>query len=100
VRIDFVGRAPEDIDVAAVGFPTGDAGGEAFVGIGDAAIVLFTVGVFGRVGIGIAAPPKFFDELFALFVGGEAEEGVALLLGDDVGDFFGQPGGVGGAFFG
>ena len=57
VGIDFVGRAPEDIDVAAIGFPAGDSGGEAVVGVSDAAIVFFTLGVIGRVGIGIAAAP-------------------------------------------
>jgi hypothetical protein len=100
VRLDFVRRAPEDVDVAAIGFPAGDAGGEAFVGVGDAAVVLFAVGVFGGVRVGIAAAPEVFDVLLALFVGGETQEGVVLFFRDDVGDFFAEPSVVGSAFFG
>ena len=85
---------------SAVGFPTGDAGGEAFVGVGDATIVLFAEGVLRGVEIGIAAAPELLDEQLALFVGGEMQEGVVLFLGDDVDGFLGEPGVVGGAFFG
>ncbi len=62
--------------------------------------MLFTRGVIGRIGIGIAAAPEFFDKLIALFVGGEAEEGVAFFLGDDVDRFLGEPSVVGSAFLG
>ena len=100
VRIDFVGRAPEDIDVAAIGFPAGDAGGVAVVGVGDAAVVLFARIVFGGVGSGIAAGPEILNERIALFVGGEEVEGVAFFVGDDVDHFFGEPGILGSAFLG
>jgi len=86
--------------VAAIGFPARDAGGETFVGVGHAAIVFFAVSVLGRIRIGIAAPPKLLDVLLTFFVGGEAEEGFAFFLGDDVGNLFRQPGGVGSTFLG
>src|SRR5580700_2723741 len=98
--LDFVGWAPEDVHVAAIGFPARNTGGETFVGVGDAAIVFFTVAVFGRIWIGIAPAPEFLDVLFAFFVGGEAQEGVVFFLGDNVRDLFRQPGGVGSAFLG
>ncbi|MGB2672231.1 MAG: hypothetical protein WA621_07590 [Candidatus Acidiferrum sp.] len=97
---DFVGRSPEDVDVPAIGFPAGDAGGEVLVGVGDAAIVFFAIGIIRGIRIGIAAAPEIFDLLFALFVSGEAKECVALFLGDDVRDLFGEPNGVGIAFLG
>jgi hypothetical protein len=40
------------------------------VRVSDAPVVLFLVGVFGRIRIGIAPLPELLDELFALFVGG------------------------------
>jgi hypothetical protein len=83
--LDFIGRAPEDVSVAAIGFPARDTRGETVVGVGDAAIVFFPVGVFGRIWIGITPAPEFLDVLLALFVGGEAQEGVAFFLGDNVG---------------
>ena len=41
MRLDFVRRAPHDVNPAAIGFPAGNARGVMLVGIGDAAIVLF-----------------------------------------------------------
>ena len=41
MRLDLIRRAPDDIDVAPVGFPAGYAGGKVFVGVGEAAVVLF-----------------------------------------------------------
>src|SRR5207245_132690 len=46
MRFDFVGLAVHDVNTAAVGFPAGDAGGEVFVGVGDARVVIFFVFVF------------------------------------------------------
>lgn len=91
MRLNFVGRTPEDIDVAAIGLPAGNAGGEALVSISQAAIVLFFVGVDGRFRIGIAAVPEALDELLALFVCGELNEGSAFFLCDDVRDLVLQP---------
>ena len=91
MRFDFVGRAEGDVDAAAVRLPAGDAGGVPLVGVGDAAVVLFLVLVFLRVRRGIAAQPELLDELLALLVGGQALEGLALFVGDDVDDVFVQP---------
>src|SRR2546426_725446 len=74
-----------------VGLPTGNAGGEALVGVGDAAVVLFLEFVFNRVRGGIAAQPELLDELLALFIIGQAQKGAALFVGEDVTDFFVQP---------
>ncbi len=91
VRLDFIGRTPEDIDVAAIGAPAGGAGSEMLVGVGDAAVVLFLGRVFGRIGFGIADVPEMLDELVALFVGGETKEGGFFFGRDDVGDVFVEP---------
>src|SRR5580704_8008075 len=61
------------------------------VGIGDAAIVLFFEGILGRIRVWIAAQPELLDELLALFVGLQAEEGAALFRRDDVGYIFVEP---------
>src|SRR5882672_3952067 len=84
MRIDFVGRTPDDVNVAAIAFPAGDAGGEMFVGVGDAAVVFFLEFVDGGGGVGIVVGKDNFDELFAFFVGAEAIEGGALFRRDDV----------------
>jgi len=88
MRVDFIGRTPDDVDMAAIGFPAGDAGGKMFVGVGDAAIVLFLEIVDGGVGIGIVVSPDDFDELLAFFVGAETLEGGTLFGGDDVDQVF------------
>ena len=54
------------------------------VGVSDPAVVLFLEGVFRRIRIGIAPLPEGLDELLALFVGREVQEGVALFGSDDV----------------
>jgi len=74
MRVDFVRRTPDDVDMAAIGLPSRDTGGEVFVGVGDAAVVLFLKFVDGGVGIGIVVLPEDFNELFAFFVGAEAFE--------------------------
>ena len=48
------------------------------VRVSDAAIVLFLKIVVGQIGIRAAAQPELLDELFALFVGRELQEGLAL----------------------
>ena len=96
MRIDFVWRAPHDVDAAAIGFPARDARGVVLVGIGDAAVVLFLKGILGRIRVRIAAQPELLDKLFALFVGLQAEEGAAFFGGDDVGYVLVQPLFIGG----
>ena len=89
--IDFVGRAEGDVDTATVQLPAGGARSEMFVGVRDAAVMLFFELVFNGVRGGIAAEPELLDELFALLVGVELLEGFALFIGDDVGDVLVQP---------
>lgn len=91
MRVDLVGWTPDDIDAATVGFPARNAGSEVFVGVGQAAIVLFSEGVGGRFRVGIAVVPENFDELLALLVRGKFAKGAAFLLGDDVGDLILDP---------
>src|SRR5574341_1204913 len=61
------------------------------VGVGDALVILFAVFVDVSVGIGIAAEPELFDELFALVIGLQRLEGFALLVGDDPAHVFVEP---------
>ena len=68
MSIDFVGRAVFDIDAAAVGLPSRNAGREPVVGISNAAVMLFLIFVLFGVGSRIAAQPELFDELLALVV--------------------------------
>jgi hypothetical protein len=95
VGIDGVGLAEGDVDVAAIGLPAGLAGGVVLVGVGDAPIVLFAELVLRRIRIGVAAQPEVLDEGVALLVVAKGLEGLALLVGDDVGDVLFQPGLVG-----
>ena len=76
MRLDFIRRAVDDVDAAAIRLPSGNAGGETLVGVGDAAVVLFLELVFLGVGRGIAPQPELLDELLALFVGAQALEGL------------------------
>ena len=62
-----------------------------FVGVGDAAVVLFFKIVLRQVRIAAAAQPELLDELFALFVGIQLQEGIAFIRRNDVGDVLGQP---------
>src|SRR5439155_23266248 len=91
MRLDLIRRAKGNVHAAAVGLPSGDAGGEMLVGISDAAVVLFFVFVLFGVGGGIAAQPELLDELVALFVVGELHEGRALFIGDDVAHVLVEP---------
>ena len=61
------------------------------VGIGDALVVLLAKLVFISVRIGIAPAPELFNETFALVVGFELLESLALFVGDDVSDVLLQP---------
>src|SRR6266481_1056916 len=91
MRFNFIGLAPHDVDAAAVRFPSGNAGSEAFVRIGNAAIVFFLKGVFGEIRIGVAPLPELLDELFALFVGGKLEKSGSLFRLNDVNHLFVKP---------
>ncbi len=93
--IDFIGRPKHDVHVAAVGLPSGDAGGEVLVGVGDAAVVFFLKLVFFGVGGGIAALPEGLNELVALFVVGELHERGFFFVADDPANIFVEPLAVG-----
>ena len=68
VRIDVVGLAVGDVDVAAVGLPTRLAGRKVLVGIGDAPVVFLAELVLRRIGIRVTAQPEVLDKGVALFV--------------------------------
>ncbi len=62
-----------------------------FVGVGDAAVVLFLKIVVWQVGIAAATQPELLDELFALFVGIQLKEGIALFRRNDIGNILREP---------
>ncbi len=53
--------------------------------------MLFLEFVLFGVGSGVAAQPELLDEVLPLFVGVQLLEGLAFLVGDDIGDVFIQP---------
>ncbi len=61
------------------------------VGVCDAAVVLFLVRIFAKVGIRISHLPEMLDELLALFIGSEFQKGSALVRCDDVRNIAIQP---------
>jgi hypothetical protein len=83
VRINLIGGAIHDVDATAVRLPSGNTRREVFVGVSDAAVVLFFVFVFDRVRGGIAPEPELLDELIALFVVGELLKSRSLFVGED-----------------
>src|SRR5580658_618670 len=91
MRLNLIGCAPDDVDTAAISFPSRKAGAEMLVGVGDAAIMLFLVFVLGSVGRWVAAQPEVFDELITLFVVGERFECGDLFGRDDVDHVLFQP---------
>src|SRR5581483_1558411 len=91
MRFDFVGLAPHDVDAAAIGFPTRNAGSIVLVGVGDTLVVFLAILVFVGVRIGIAPAPKFFNEALALVVGFQLLKSFPLFVGDDVSDVFFEP---------
>ena len=72
-------------------FQPGMPEAKCLVRVGDALVILFAEFVFVRVRIGIAAAPEFFDEVFALVVGGQFLKGFSFFVGDDVGDVLVEP---------
>src|SRR5947209_5327175 len=91
MRLHLVGRSIHDVNAAAIGFPTGNAGRVMLVGIRDTAIVLFLKLVLFRIWRGIAPQPELLDKALALFVGGETCERLPLLITDDVANVLVQP---------
>jgi len=81
VGFDFIGWAVNDIGPAAISFPAGDAGSEALIGVGDAAVVLFFEFILFGIRSWIAAQPELFDEAFAFSVVRETIERTALFVG-------------------
>src|SRR5437588_7459524 len=91
MRFNLIRWTPNDVNAPAICIAPGYAGGKVFVGVGQAAVVLFPGRVIGRVGFGIALLPEYFDELFALLIGGETEKGKTLCLGDNFRHLVPQP---------
>src|SRR5712664_3399874 len=91
VRLNLIGRTPNDVNVAAIRFPARDPGGEVFVGVGEAAVVLLPHWINGRFGVWIAVAPEDLLVLFALFFRAEFEKSTALFVGNDVGNDIPKP---------
>src|SRR6476469_4876342 len=91
MRLDFIRLAEHDVDAAAVGLPPRDAGGEMLVGVGNALVMFFLEFVLFGVRRGIAALPKRFNKVVALFVVGQLLESRSLFIGNDVRDVFVEP---------
>jgi len=53
--LNLIRGTVDDVHAAAIGLPAGDASREMFVGVGDAAVVLFLEFVFDGVRRGIEA---------------------------------------------
>ena len=45
MRIDLIGRTPDDVDATAVGLAAGDAGGKVLVGVGETPVMLIPNGI-------------------------------------------------------
>src|SRR5580658_1842504 len=91
VGIDFIRWTVDNIGPAAIGFPAGDAGGEALIGVGDAPVVLFFKFVLLGIRSWVAPQPELFGEAFTLGVVREDLERPALFIGDDVSDVLVEP---------
>src|ERR1700761_688230 len=91
MRIDFVRRAVDDVNSAAVRLPARDTAGKTLIRIGHAAVMLFLKLVFFGVRTGVAAQPEILDKLLAFLVGLELAEGLTLFVADDPDDVFVDP---------
>src|SRR6266478_2367961 len=76
VRFHFIRRTPHDVHAAPVSLPSRDAVSIVFVGVSNEAVMLFLKIVLRQVRIAAAPQPELLDELFALFVGIQLQEGV------------------------
>src|SRR5258708_3194745 len=84
MRLDLVGRTMLDVNAAAIGFPSTNSRGKPFIGVRDAAVVLFLIFVLFGVGSRVAAKPELLDKLLALLVVGKTRESCALVVCDDI----------------
>ena len=88
---DLIRLAPNDVDAPPVGFPARNTRREPLVRIRNARVMLFLEFVVYRVGSGIPAKPKLFDELLPLFIRLQGFECGALLVRNDVGHILVEP---------
>ena len=91
---DFIRRAVDDVYVSAIGLPAGYSGRVPLVGVGDATVMLLFEFILDGIGSGVAAQPKLFDKLLALFVVIQTIESSAFLAGQDICDVLVRPAGV------
>src|SRR5664279_5926658 len=68
MRVNLVGWTPHNVNAPTVGSRPWDSRRKMFVGVGDAAVVLFLEFVLRRVRSRIAAQPELFDKLVTLLV--------------------------------
>src|SRR5712691_8127581 len=83
MRFDVVGFAVFQIDAAAIGLVSGNAGSEVLVHVSDALVIRFPVFILFGIGIGIATTPEFSDELFTFFIGSQLLPGIQFIGRDD-----------------
>ncbi len=88
---DLIRRAECDVDAPAIGLPPRNPRRKMFIGVGNPSIVFFFEFVFYCSGRGIPAKPELFDELRAFVISSESSEGIAFLVGRDVGDISVEP---------
>src|ERR1035437_1874267 len=96
MRFNLVGWTVHNVNAPTVGPPPRDASREMFVGVGNAAVVLFLEFVLRRVRSRIPAQPELFDKLVTLLVVRELFEGGHFFRSHDVTHVFVEPLLVGG----
>ena len=89
--VNLVGWTPRDINASAVGSPARHPRREVFVGVGNAAVVLFLEFILRRVRSWIAAQPELLDKLVPLFVVGKLFKGGHFFRSDDVNHVLVEP---------
>src|SRR5262249_23707171 len=78
MRFNLVGLAPDDVDVATIGFPPRNAGRKVLVSISKTAIVLFLGSIDWRFRIWVTALPEKLPKFVTFFIGRELQIGLAL----------------------
>jgi hypothetical protein len=80
MRIDFIGWAVDDIQVAAVRFPARPTRRKMLVGVSNPAAELLSELVLRAARVRIATLPELLDEPFALFIRCKLLEGGSLFI--------------------
>ena len=86
-----VGCPEEDVNPAAIGFPSRDPCVKMVVCVLDPAVVLDLVIILSGSEIRVAAQPELFNEAVSFLAGCQIAENLSLVRGDDVGHVLFQP---------